>query len=137
MGFAITWIVLSLLVALSGSGKKIGYWGVFFLSLFLSPLIGLIIGLVSGTKSPPSRNCQYCQLEIKDGSQFCPGCEKDIMGKTLADYKTLSEDKEYQTELAKEAKKSKQIKYIIIGAILLIVIIGILWGSDIGNWISS
>ncbi len=45
----VLWIGLSFLVALTGNEKKIGYWGVFFLSLLLSPLIGLIIGLVSSS----------------------------------------------------------------------------------------
>ena len=31
----VIWIGLSLLVAISGKDKKIGYWGVFFLSLSL------------------------------------------------------------------------------------------------------
>ena len=44
------YLLICFLVALTGSGKAIGYWGVFFLSLFLSPLIGLIIGLASGSK---------------------------------------------------------------------------------------
>lgn len=85
--FIIVWIVLCFLVALSGSEKKIGYWGVFFLSLILSPLIGLIIGLASGKKAPPVRSCTFCQLRIEDGSQFCPACGKDVNGKTLEDYK--------------------------------------------------
>lgn len=48
--FIFVWLLLCFLVALTGSGKPIGYWGVFFLSLLLSPLIGLIIGLVSASK---------------------------------------------------------------------------------------
>ncbi len=35
----------------AGSDKKIGYWGTFFLSLILSPLIGLIVALVSAPKT--------------------------------------------------------------------------------------
>lgn len=46
----IPYLLICFLVALTGRGKAIGYWGVFFLSLFLSPLIGLIIGLASGSK---------------------------------------------------------------------------------------
>ena len=41
------WIGLCFLVAIAGKDKKVGYWGTFGLSLILSPLIGLIIGLAS------------------------------------------------------------------------------------------
>lgn len=44
------WFFLSLIVASIGSSKEIGFWGSFFLSLLLSPLIGLIIVLVSKPK---------------------------------------------------------------------------------------
>lgn len=46
----IAWIGLSFLVGLLGNGKKIGFWGVFFISLLLSPIIGLIVALVSSEK---------------------------------------------------------------------------------------
>jgi hypothetical protein len=41
------WIALSFIVGFFGSGKRVGYWGAFFLSLLLSPLIGLIIAILS------------------------------------------------------------------------------------------
>ena len=53
MVVALVWIVLAFLVGFAGADKKIGYWGTFGISLLLSPLIGLIVGLVSGPKVPP------------------------------------------------------------------------------------
>lgn len=50
MGIFLTWVGLSILIGFVGQNKKIGYWGTFFLSLLLSPLIGLIIALVSAEK---------------------------------------------------------------------------------------
>lgn len=47
MGFFIGWIVGCFIAGSIGSGKTIGFWGAFFLSLFLSPLIGIIAALVS------------------------------------------------------------------------------------------
>lgn len=49
----IFYIIICALVAISGNGKNVGYWGVFFISLFLSPVIGLIVGLVSSRKKDP------------------------------------------------------------------------------------
>jgi len=48
----LVWIFLCFVVAFAGTGKKVGYWGTFFLSLLLSPLIGLIIAIVSGSDTP-------------------------------------------------------------------------------------
>jgi len=43
----IAWITFSVLVGLLGSDRKIGFWGSFLLSIILSPLIALIITLLS------------------------------------------------------------------------------------------
>jgi len=40
-------IFLSFVVGFIGIGRKIGFWGAFILSLLLTPIIGLIIALVS------------------------------------------------------------------------------------------
>lgn len=44
-------IVVSLLVALLGRNRKIGFWWGFVLCLFLSPIVGLIIILCSKKKN--------------------------------------------------------------------------------------
>ena len=45
-----TWLILALVVGLIGIGRQSGFWGGFFISIFLSPLIGLIIVLAMGYK---------------------------------------------------------------------------------------
>lgn len=47
MIYFILWIALALLVSTVSKNRKLGQWPGFFLSLLLSPLIGLIIALVS------------------------------------------------------------------------------------------
>lgn len=49
-GIFIGWIIFSLVVGSVGSERKIGFWNAFLLSLLLSPIIGLIIALVSKDK---------------------------------------------------------------------------------------
>ena len=44
------WLGLTFLVAILGANKSIGFWGAFFISLLLSPIIGLIIIVVSSEK---------------------------------------------------------------------------------------
>jgi len=50
IGLICLWVGMCLTVAISGLSKRIGFWRVFLLSLIFSPLIGLIIGLVSPKK---------------------------------------------------------------------------------------
>ena len=45
------WLLFSLIVGILGAGRTTGFFGALLLSLLLSPLIGLIIVLVSQRKS--------------------------------------------------------------------------------------
>ena len=47
----ITWLIFSILIGILGSNRKIGFAGAFFLSLLLSPIIGLIFTLTSKSLS--------------------------------------------------------------------------------------
>ncbi len=50
MGIFFAWIILSFVVGFVGNDRKIGFGGAFFISLILSPLIGLIFALMSKTE---------------------------------------------------------------------------------------
>lgn len=50
----IIWIVLCIILASAGSKRKIGGAGAFFISLLLSPLIGLIVVLASDKIEAPT-----------------------------------------------------------------------------------
>ncbi len=76
MSIFILWIALSLIVSFSGNGKKVGFWGVFLLSLIFSPLIGLIVGLVSSSE-PKKYWCPHCHYESNEWSKVCPKCGHD------------------------------------------------------------
>jgi hypothetical protein len=47
MEIAIFWIFFSGLIGLVGQNRRIGFWGAFLFSILLSPVIGLIITLLS------------------------------------------------------------------------------------------
>jgi uncharacterized membrane protein len=51
MEIAITWILFAFIVGLIASAKTIGFWGGFLLSLLLSPVLGIIIVILSTSKS--------------------------------------------------------------------------------------
>jgi len=46
------WCFASLIIGLMGINRKMGFWGYFFGSLLLGPLIGLILLLASDKRSP-------------------------------------------------------------------------------------
>lgn len=52
MAIFFCWFVFSLVAGVVGMDRKIGFWGAFLLSLFLSPLIGLIIAFASKANAP-------------------------------------------------------------------------------------
>jgi hypothetical protein len=45
-------IVLSLLVGFLGMNRKFGFWGYFFGSIVLTPIIGLLLVLASDKRKP-------------------------------------------------------------------------------------
>src|SRR5690606_22012552 len=51
MGIFFGWILLSFVGGMVGSGRKIGFWGGFLVSLLLSPLVGIIVALSSKSVS--------------------------------------------------------------------------------------
>lgn len=50
------WLFVSFFIAIVGSDRKIGYWNTFFISLILSPLLGLIVALCSKKEKDVNKN---------------------------------------------------------------------------------
>lgn len=67
MGIFFGWFILSLIVGAVGSGRKIGFISAFFISLLLSPLVGLIFTLVS--KSNEEEAYQEKVLEVQKNQE--------------------------------------------------------------------
>lgn len=44
------YFALSFVIAVAGTNRKMGFWGYLFFSIIFSPLIGLMVLLVSGKK---------------------------------------------------------------------------------------
>ena len=65
--FFIVYILLSIIIGLLGKNRKFGFWGYFFGSLLLSPLLGLLlllasekIGITAGIPGPRSNRLKSC-----------------------------------------------------------------------------
>jgi len=66
MEIFIIWIVLAVLVGLLGKSRKIGFGMAFIWSLILSPLIGLIIVLLSKDKKAIAEEHKFLHLYIPE-----------------------------------------------------------------------
>lgn len=75
MAYAFTWIILSFVFALAGRGKKIGYLNCFLLCLLLSPIVGLIIGLLSPPGTTAAQQEGY-RWKVKATEQVQAGDEQ-------------------------------------------------------------
>ena len=55
--FMLIYLAMSLLVAMMGEDRKFGFWGYFFASLLLSPLLGFLLMIASDpvVETPPSK----------------------------------------------------------------------------------
>lgn len=90
------WIIFSFVVGFIGSGRKIGFWGAFFISLLLSPLIGLIITLISKSKENEAYEAQILNAQRS---------QQEALTK-------LSEEKTglYANSIADELEKLKKLR---------------------------
>ena len=55
MGIFLTIILLSAIVALLGINRKFGFWGYFFASILLTPLLGLCLVVASDRRHPKNK----------------------------------------------------------------------------------
>lgn len=100
------WLIAAFVIGFMGSGKKIGYWGVFFISVFLSPVVGIIVAIVS----PPSINTSFKSRHL----QYLEDIEKGKMAENRSDYNEAVryyKDALYCIQNAPPTKEYNKIKY--------------------------
>lgn len=128
----IVWILLSIVIAIEGKNRRIGFWWGLIACLLLSPLIGLIIVLLSEKKT---KQCKYCGFYDESNAQFCPACGKDRYGFTKQHYVKIANDPDYRKAYLKDQSKRQIIQnekskkdqriiiYILLAVIIVIVIL--------------
>lgn len=95
MVFLIVWLIAAAIVAMAGEGRKIGYWGAFWVSVLLSPLIGLIVALFSDKVEPVRQvHVDLSHMEKADGPSRVEQLER--LAKLKADGALTAE--EYDSE---------------------------------------
>ena len=94
------WLLFSILIGFLGKKKNIGFGGAFFLSILLSPLIGLIIALSSKEKKDIKEEYKFLEyLELAKKEDFKGQYEKaidhymDALYHLENDYKNLKNQK--------------------------------------------
>jgi phosphate/sulfate permease len=70
MAIIVIWVLAAAFVAWIGENKSPGFWGIFFLSLILSPVIGLIIALVASPKRDDSIQKQMLHTQQQQLQQM-------------------------------------------------------------------
>jgi hypothetical protein len=70
LGILASWILVSLVAGMVGNGTKVGYWGVFWWSILLSPIVGIIIGLVSKPENDKQNHKFKMYIELGKKSEY-------------------------------------------------------------------
>ena len=79
MEIIVLWLFLSLIAGYIAANKGRSGAGFFLLSLFLSPLIGIIVALViSSNDNRQQHKCPFCAESVKSEAIVCPHCGADI-----------------------------------------------------------
>lgn len=66
MIIATVYVVLCVIIALIGIQRKFGFWGYFFCSLFLTPVVGAIVVLASDERPQPLQRCPRCSSPLTE-----------------------------------------------------------------------
>ena len=98
-GVIVTWIILSFVVGVIGASRKITFGGAFFLSILLSPLIGLIITLVSEKKD--QKKIAAKKMHEKGWKNFMGGDYQEAVNKLKEAINTNENDYEAHLDLAR------------------------------------
>jgi len=62
------YITLCFVIAFIGSNRKFGFWGYFFCSIFLTPLIGALVLVASDPRPKPQKKCPKCSYSFTESA---------------------------------------------------------------------
>ena len=108
----LAWIIGSFVAGLIGSGKRIGFFGAFFLAAILSPLIGIIVAAMSKNDADVEREKKLLQSSRKQEEVLKKISEQAVKDSGISISDEIIKLKELQnqgilTEEEFEAQKKK------------------------------
>lgn len=114
----IFWVALTLLVGIVGRKRNIGFFFAFFWSVLLSPIIGLVITLLSKPKIDKERLKESILNQLDRTSSLY---EKNLISESEFE-KEKSQLTYRLNNIGKEDKNDKTIHYIGLISVVLIIL---------------
>jgi hypothetical protein len=136
VGVLIVWVAMSFIVAYVAGQKNRSKAGFFWLSIFLSPLIGLLVAIAIPRGSKNSKRlseCPYCKEEIVVDALVCRHCGKELHPETQQK-EVLAKVKEMEADAQKGRRFGQKLRgwvFLSIGLLNLIGLVSVLVISGI------
>lgn len=131
MEIIIGWLVFSLVAAWIASSKGRSGFGIFVLSVLLSPLVGIIVALVMqradkieatqvvhGGVSREFWKCPFCAEAVRFEALKCKHCGSDLSTPEVAEKRDAA-----RAATSKTYKSQAVVKILLIGTALVILAI--------------
>lgn len=127
MELVVGWLIFSLVAAWIASSKGRSGFGIFILSLLLSPLVGIIVALVmqrqeaqvsQGGVSREFWKCPFCAEAVRFEAVKCKHCGSDLSTPEVAAKRDAA-----ISETNKTFKSQAAVKILLIGTVVVILAI--------------
>lgn len=126
MSYVVLWFVFAIAVGVLASNRGRSGFGWFVISLFFSPLIGLIFVLVTKNlsspepvKQPPTRKCTACAELVLAEAKLCKHCGTELVPVTTH----VEQQAQLQAQKEDVADTMRQGLYITGGIVLFIFLL--------------